>query len=271
MVETNSPVDVDHYLRRIAYTGPTTTDLATLEGLQRAHMTAAAFENLDVFHHKPVTTELSRSLAKVVEGGRGGWCFELNGAFAALLEALGFRVARLGAAVLLAGPNKTVDHLTLEVQLDQPYLVDVGFGDSFIRPLALNDRSIQDGGAGRFQFIDSPEGLTMAVIDDDDLPVPQYRFRRVNLELSDFDAASERLQNDRTLHWSQKPFATRLLDGGPDRVTLLSDRLKIQRSGSVEETPVAPAEWNATLAEWFHMDSPESENPRPTTKESPIK
>ncbi len=257
MTEARSPVDVDQYLQRIAFAGPIAPDLDTLERLQRAHLTAAAFENLDVYHQRPVTTDLPHSLNKIIGKGRGGWCFELNGAFAALLETLGFRVARLGAAVLLGGPNKTVDHLTIEVALDdQPYLVDVGFGDGFIKPLALNDRSIQDGGSGRFQFLDSPEGVTLAVIDDQDFPVPQYRFRRVDLELADFDAASQRLQTDRSLHWSQKPFATRLLEGGPDRVTLLSDRLKVRRSAKVEETAVDPASWNTTLLEWFQMDSP---------------
>ncbi len=235
-------------------------DVDGLEALQRAHMTAVAFENLDVYHRRPVATDLTHSLNKVVNAGRGGWCFELNGAFSALLEALGFDVALLGAAVLLDGPNQVIDHLAIEVRLDQPYLVDVGFGDSCIRPLALNDRSIQDGGSGDFQLLDSPQGVTLAVIDGEGFPVPQYRFRRVNLKLPDFDAASKRLQSDRSLHWSQKPFATRLLDSGPDRVTLLTERLKLRRGAVTEEVPVSPDEWNATLAEWFDMTNPEPES-----------
>lgn len=249
-------VDVDRYLERIGYSGPTSPGLEVLESLQRAHMTAAAFENLDVFHQRPVRTDLDHSLAKIVNGGRGGWCFELNGAFSALLKALGFDVALLGAAVLLEGPSRTVDHLTLEVTLDQPYLVDVGFGDSFIRPLAINDRQAQDGISGQFQFMASPEGLALTTIDDDGLPSPQYRFRRVNLQLSDFNEASSRLQGDRSLHWRQKPFATRLLDGGPDRVTLLSDRLKLKRGDGIEELPVMTNQWDDVLTEWFDMTAP---------------
>lgn len=247
------PLNIDRYLGRINYTGSRSPTLETLEALQRAHLTTCPFENLDVFHQRPVRTDLDHSLAKVVERRRGGWCFELNGAFSALLDALDFSVVRLGAAVLLGGPNRIVDHLTLEVTVDQPYLVDVGFGDSFIRPLALNDRQVQHGGSGQFQFIDSPEGLTLTSIDDEGVPTPQYRFRRVNLELADFDEASSRLYNDREQHWRQRPFATRLLDGGPDRVTLLADRLKIIRGGAVDETPVAPDEWEAALDQWFAM------------------
>lgn len=248
-------VDVERYLRRIGFAGEPTIDLDTLTALQRAHLTAVPFENLDVYHRVGVRTDTEWSVAKVVERNRGGWCFENNGAFAALLEAMGFEVARLGAAVLLGGPSEVIDHLTLEVMLDEPYLVDVGFGDSFIVPLRLNQAGPQDGGSGVFELIPSPKGTTLTE-HDDGLPTAQYRFKRVNRRMADFEPASMRLQSDPELHWSQKPFATRLLDGGPDRVTLLSDRLKIRRDGEVTETPVAPDDWEATLHEWFAMTMP---------------
>lgn len=149
-------MDVDHYLARIGFEGAVTLDLDTLEGLMRAHLTTVPFENLDVFRGVEVHTGVDWSVPKVVGRGRGGWCFELNGAFAALLEALGFTVARLGAAVLLGGPATVVDHLALEVILDRPYLVDVGFGDSFCRPLILNHRGLQDGGTDDFELMAAP-------------------------------------------------------------------------------------------------------------------
>ena len=213
------------YLKRIGFDEPVNIDLATLSALQTAHMTAVPFENVAIWRGEQVRTDVEWSIPKIVERGEGGWCFELNGAFAALLASLDFEVHHLGAAVLLDGPNQVIDHLTLEVLLDEPYLVDVGFGESFIRPLRLNDRSPQDGGTGQFQFIDSSHGLTLTKLDNEGIPTPQYRFRRVAHELSDFDEASDRLQSDKTLHWSTKPMATRLIDGGPERVTLLQDRL----------------------------------------------
>ena len=99
-------MDVDRYLDRIGYTGPIRLDVACLEALQRAHMTAAPFENLDVSRGRPVRTDVEWGLDKVVDRRRGGWCFELNGAFSVLLEALGFSVTRLGAAVLRNGPRE---------------------------------------------------------------------------------------------------------------------------------------------------------------------
>ena len=252
---------VEQYLDRISYSGPTEVSYDTLASLQRHHLTTVPFENLHVFQRVGVRTDLDWSLDKVVHQRRGGWCFELNGAFGWLLEQLGFSVTRLGAAVLLAGPTKVIDHLTIEVMLDEPWLVDVGFGDSFIRPLRLNDQGEQDGGTGTFQFIPSPQGTTLSQ-HEDGVPAARYRFKRTSHELADFDPASHRLQTDPELHWQQAPFATRLLAGGPDRVTLLADRLKFRRAGEVDETPVAPEDWAALASEWFGLTVPGDRPPR---------
>jgi len=251
-------IDVDRYLNRIAFNAEPHLNLETLQALQQAHMTAVPFENLDVYHRVPVRTDVEWSYRKIVMDGRGGWCFENNGAFAALLEALGFKVARLGAAVLLGGPNRLIDHLTLEVNLDQPYLVDVGFGESFTVPLTLNQRGPQDGGSGMFEFVNSPDGVTLTRHDDQGVPEPQFRFRRVNHTMADFTEPSDRLWSSEEMSWRQKPFATRLLDGGPDRVTLLKDRLKFERDGAETVEPVDHAAWPNMLQQWFGMDAPET-------------
>ncbi len=249
-------MDVGRYLARIGVaSGADVASLETLAMLQRAHLTHVPFENLDIVGQRPVSTDLEHSIAKIVEHKRGGWCFEVNGAFGALLDALGFTVGLLGAAVLLDGPNKVLDHLALEVTIDQPYLVDVGFGDSFSTPLRLNSADEQDGGTGRFQFIASPQGTTLAKIVDG-IPEAQYRFKRVLHNLEDFTPASDALQTDPTLHWSAKPFATRLLDGGPDRVTLLADRLKMRIDGKESTETVGAAgspAWLAKLDQWFDI------------------
>ena len=108
------------YLNRIGFDAPVAQELVTLSGLQAAHMTAVPFENIAVWRGETVTTDEAWSIPKIVERGQGGWCFELNGAFAALLESLGFTVHRLGAAVLVDGPTQVVDHVALEVVLDAP-------------------------------------------------------------------------------------------------------------------------------------------------------
>lgn len=247
---------VGRYLDRIGITtgrDQLEPNAATLAKLQLAHLRTVPFENLDIVNGREVTTAVERSVAKIVDDRRGGWCFEANGAFAALLEALGFTVLRLGAAVLLDGPSTLIDHLCLEVQLDEPWLVDVGFGDSFTRPLRLNQRGPQDGGKATFEFLPSDQGTTLAE-HVDGVPAARYRFKRVAHELDNFATVSTMLQSDPERHWRQKPFATRVLDEEASRVTLLSDRLKIRRDGVESTQPVAAADWRSELENWFGME-----------------
>ena len=253
-ITLDSPVDVPGYLERLGYDGVPSLDLPSLTRLQQLHMTAVPFENLDIALGEGVALDAGASINKIVAGGRGGWCFEVNGAFAALLEAMGFRVSLLGAAVLLDGPSRVIEHVALEVELDQPYLVDVGFGESSIRPLALNRRGRQDGGSADYQFIASPEGTTLALLDESDadaVPVAQYRFKRVAHSLTDFAAVAASMQFNPDKNWHKRPFATRLLDCGPDRVTLTYDRLKVVQDGNTTEQPITINEWSTALLDWF--------------------
>lgn len=249
---------LDRYLERLGLAPETVTtpDLPTLQRLQRTHMEVVPFENLDVYTGVPVATDLGHSLTKLLERRRGGWCFEVNGAFSALLEALGYRVTLLGAAVLLSGPTEVIDHLCLEVLLDEPYLVDVGFGDGFHRPLALNRRGPQDGGCGRFELVPSPRGTTLTRDADDGLS-PQYRFKRVAHTLDQFEPASAMLQADKTLNWHRRAFATRLLEDG-SRVGLTGNRLTLRRpDGALDRREEIPDDrWGATLDRWFGLEVP---------------
>ncbi len=247
-------VDTDAYLKRLGVSGPIEPDLDNLELLQRSHLTAVPFENLDVFAQREVRTDDTWTLAKVVDRQRGGWCFELNGAFASLLTGLGYEVRRLAATVLMGGRNAPMPtHLTIEVSLERPYLVDVGFGDSFIRPLPLDDEGPHDGGTGDYGFLTEGDTTTLVSWDETGNTQPQYRFDRRPRASSDFEAASTYLRTTPDLQWTQWRFATRLLDGGPDRVTLLTDRIRFRRDGVWEEHPVDPEDWNRLLYDWFQL------------------
>lgn len=248
------PGRVTAYLNRIGFPGRVTHDAETLEALQRAHLTAVPFENLHVFFRRGVTTGVDRSVPKIIDEGRGGWCYELNGAFADLLEALDFDVTRIGANVLLDGiVDPGPDHLSIRVDLDRPYLVDVGFGDSFIRPLPLDDPGPHDGGTGTFGFT-FEEVTTLLEVAPNSRPL--YRFDHRPHTTSDFDEASRRLQASPERGWTRRPFATRLIDGGPDRVTLLHDSLKIRTAGEWSEEPVTPEQWPQALFDWFGIREP---------------
>jgi N-hydroxyarylamine O-acetyltransferase len=244
---------VASYLTHIGLSERPPLDLVGLEALQRAHLTTVPFENLDVYARRGVETGLDWSVPKIVERRRGGWCFELNGAFSSLLSAMGFSVRRLGATVLLSPASNDPSHLTLEVMLEEPYLVDVGFGDTFIKPLRLGSDEMQDGLSGEFVISTEGEFRTLSQIQDDGTLEKQYRFGPEEWALADFDEASERLQTEPGLSWTRSYFATRLLDRGPDRVTLLDDRIKFRRDGVWSEEPVAARDWANELDRWFCM------------------
>ncbi|MBQ1036762.1 arylamine N-acetyltransferase [Micromonospora sp. C81] len=88
-------LDLDAYLRRVGYRGPTTPDGMTLRNLHRAHIAAITFENLDVMLGRGVEVDLPRVQDKLVHAGRGGYCYEHGVLFGAVLQHLGYRVDRL--------------------------------------------------------------------------------------------------------------------------------------------------------------------------------
>jgi N-hydroxyarylamine O-acetyltransferase len=227
-------------------------DVRTFGDLQRAHLTAVAFENLDVYSGRGVRTDTDWSVPKIVAERRGWWCFELNGAFGALPEALGFSVRYLAATVLLDDRIDPIPtHLALEVTLDRRYLVDVGFGDSFMRPLPIDDVGPHADGHTVYWFTEE-QGVT-TLSEGPDRERPQYRFGSDPVALADMDEANRFLQSNPELRWTTHRSATRLIDGGPDRMTLLSDRVKIRRDGAWTETAVTAAQWDDVLDKWFGM------------------
>lgn len=246
-------MDVAAYLELLGIEGPVRPDLTNLERLQRAHLTAVPFENLDVFARRGVRTDNPWTIAKVVERRRGGWCFEVNGAFALLLEELGYATTRHAATVLFSETSGIATHLTLVVSLDVPYLVDVGFGDSFIRPLRLDSPGPHDGGIGEFAFTHEEGLTTLMARDEAGESASQYRFDRIPRSPADFEEASTLLQTQPGLQWTKSRFATRLLEGGPDRVTLLEDRIRHRRDGLWTERSIDPTEWEPLLEEWFGL------------------
>jgi N-hydroxyarylamine O-acetyltransferase len=254
-------VDVDRYLERIGYGGWARPDLLTLAALQRAHLTAVPFENLDVYYRRGVEVGVDWALDKVLDRERGGWCFELNTAFAELLRAIGFEVGIRAAEVMWGRPApESPDHMTIEVLIEgRSWLVDVGFGDAMCRPLALDVEDAQDGESRPYRIrhddegfvvLEAPrEGGLVGADTTDHEWVPQYRFLRTEVDLSVFEPASHRLQHTEGLHWTQTRFATRLFPGG--RVTLLHDRLKLTRDTGVDEVPVDEDRWHGELEAWF--------------------
>lgn len=125
-------LDLDAYFRRIGFDGAAQASIATLERLCLLHPRHIPFENLDPLLNRPVSLDLHALQRKLVEQRRGGFCYEHNLLFKAVLEAIGFRVTGLAARVLWGRTDdapRPRTHMLLRVELDDgPRIVDAGFG-----------------------------------------------------------------------------------------------------------------------------------------------
>jgi N-hydroxyarylamine O-acetyltransferase len=251
---TADPADLDAYLDRLGLAGrplPPTPD--TLTALHRAHVERIAYECID--HHIPRRTPLAadESVARLA-AGRGGYCFHLNGAFAALLTHLGFGVTLHRAAVqhTTDGPLEPGHHLALTVIADgEPYLADVGLGDGIHDPLPLRPGTYPHG---PFSYV-----LTR--------PPTGWRFTndpRGSFRTFEFDTAPARLPEDfAEIHeW----FATSP-DSGFVRTILALRRdakgvdvlrgcvlRRLDAAGDTAREIDTPEEWYATLTGLFGLD-----------------
>ena len=216
-----TPLQIHRYLARIGLDGrPPGPPEAQLAALQRAHLWHIPFENLDIHLNRPIQLNVDRILEKILQG-RGGFCYELNGAFAALLEGLGFTVHRLEARVGPAdGPQTPFDHLCLRVSLNEAWLVDVGFGACFAEPLPvkLGVNLVDPNGTYRFEASTSEDRISL--FEDGKL---QYRFGSTPYSLSDFEPGCTHHQTSPASHFTQNPVISKPTARG--RITLRGNRL----------------------------------------------
>jgi len=253
---------IDRYLDRIGFSGPVRRDAETLAALQLATMMTVPFENLDVFAGLRPSTLPDWSVPKVVERRRGGWCFEINGAFGAVLTEMGFDVAYHSARVHSAGAwGPALDHLCLVVNAGgERWLVDAGFGDSAVTPVALDARERQERRPRDVRIVDVLEGWVYQERTGDDAWENQYLIDPVPRPLAAFQGRSDALATgDGGGHFTAKPFATRALDGEGSRVWLLKDRVEFRRGDGHQprtSIPVGRGEWGDVLWVWFGLEAP---------------
>jgi N-hydroxyarylamine O-acetyltransferase len=152
-------IDLDAYFKRIGYDGPRAPTLATLRRLHELHPQAIPFENLDPLLGRPVRLDLDSLQEKLVRQGRGGYCFEHNSLFAAVLRALGFAVQEATARVRWGVPPGVATprvHCLLFVDADGlRYLADVGFGGNVLTaPLSLDTPDEQETPHEPFRLVE---------------------------------------------------------------------------------------------------------------------
>ncbi|MEK6334470.1 MAG: arylamine N-acetyltransferase [Acidobacteriota bacterium] len=245
-------MDVQAYLNRINYHGSLEPSAETLRRLHLAHLLAVPFENLSIHASEPIVLEDDALFEKIVSRRRGGFCYELNGLFAALLRAVGFKVSMLSAQVAddEGGFSRDFDHMTLIVSGEERWLADVGFGESFVEPLWLDTRDAQVQRDRAYRIVADGEWLILerAYVGID--WKPQYRFTLQPYQYPDYAEMCEYHQTSPLSHFTRSRICSLLTQTG--RISLTEKFLITTESDHCHERAVAaPEEYAEMLRQHF--------------------
>lgn len=242
-------------MQRIGQQGPLAPTIETLRALHQAHLLSVPFENLDIHLGRPIVLDEAAFFRKIVEERRGGFCYELNGLFAVLLRALGFDVTLLSARVARPdgdfGPE--FDHLLLLVQLEERWLADVGFGESFREPLRLDEPGEQAQPHGVYRLTRDGDDWTYWSRDPAQGWQARYRFTLQPRRLTDFAEMCRYQQTSPQSHFTQKRICSLATPSG--RISVSGTRLILTEHGQRQERELASeAEYESALREYFGID-----------------
>ncbi|HET6822044.1 MAG TPA: arylamine N-acetyltransferase [Anaerolineales bacterium] len=252
------------YLTRIGYAGAIKPDAQTLRGLHLAHMRSVPFENLNIRMKRPILLNEEALWNKIVIQMRGGFCYELNGLFAWLLERLGFDVTYLNARVYNRQGRLGIDfdHLALLVKIPgQPgrWLADIGFGDSFQEPLDFEDRGEQVQGLRSYRLEQAPNGFVTWQKNYDGTWERHYFFDLQPHKFpEEYEPACIYHQTSPDSSFTRGSIISQATPEG--RVSLEDGRLIRTRDGQRTEQPIADsAEYNKLLKQYFDITSSEEQ------------
>jgi N-hydroxyarylamine O-acetyltransferase len=248
--------DLDAYLARIGYAGERSPSIETLTAIHLLHTETIPFENLDPFLKRPVNLAVESLQRKLVQGGRGGYCFEHNLLLSHALGALGFHVTGLAARVMWGALDDRVgprSHMLLLINVDgERYVADVGFGgQTLTTPLRLETDVEQKTSHEPFRLVHG-NGETYAMQSKiGDVWKPLYRFDLQEQFPADYEVTNWYLSHHPDSRFVTGLIAARVFPDG--RYGLLGNQLTVHRiSGETERRTLSNAgEMRAVLKENF--------------------
>lgn len=243
-------VSLNEYLKRVQYHSAVRPDIETLIGLHRAHLLNITYENLDIHRGCPLSLDLDTIYDKIVTNQRGGWCFEMNGLFAWALREIGFTVTLLASSVGRDSVNApwTGDHLILRVDLDRPYLADVGFGNGLFEPIPLRVGQYSQRGFDYSLHLDGERWW----FTNQQYGGAGFDFTQEAYQLGDFAPQSQHLQTSPESGFVRTTVCHRFTPTG--LVTLRGAVLRrITAAGQRDEVILDAAAYAQTLAEVFDL------------------
>jgi N-hydroxyarylamine O-acetyltransferase len=223
---------------------------------------AIPFETLDIHNQIPILLQINFLYQKVIQDHRGGYCYELNLLFHHLLTLSGFEVT-MAAGRLHHGNNKygrDFEHMALLVELNgRKWLMDVGYGDFSLAPLAIMPGEIQSDGRNYYQIIDpvvidgrSYLGVAKWNASKQDFKI-DYIFTLTPRKLSDFEVMNEYHQTSPESHFRRSLIVTAPTPEG--RITLINNKLIRTENGKRQVKVIQNEDQREEILEkYFHMD-----------------
>ena len=249
-------MEIQSYLDRINYKQSVRADIHTLRGLHRAHMFSVPFENLDIVPlQRPIQLDEQALLEKIVGRNRGGFCYELNGAFAWLLKKIGFEVNYLNGRVYRDDGSLGIDfdHLALLVRTpgqSARWLADVGFGDSFIEPLSFEIDKEHVEGLRAYKLEATKDGFVMWQRDYEGKWSHQYFFDLTERKFpEDYQVGCVYHQNPSLSSFGREGIIS--IANADGRVSLNKEKLIITKNGQREERSINKDEYPILLKKYF--------------------
>ena len=252
-------LDLQAYCRRIGFAG---TPAPTCECLQRlilAHAAAIPFENIEVLARRVPRLDVAGLHDKMVRQRRGGYCFEQNTLFRAVLQAAGFDVQPMEARIrsgVAADVVTARTHLATRVVLDGvAHMVDVGCSTvAPLAPLLLASREQQSAGSGFYRFVDVGDELLMQTLAAG-VWTDCYQLMPTSPHAIDCDMGNWFVATHPKSMLAHNLLLGRAIEGG--RLRLFNRRLSAfqpQHAAPVERELHTRAEFADVLADGFGLD-----------------
>lgn len=249
-------LDINQYLTRINFRKNPQPDWETLKDLHRLHLLSVPFENLDIHLKREIHLNIPKLWEKIVGQKRGGICYELNGLFFYLLRQLGFEARMISARVVKENGRigNEFDHMAIIVNLREPWLVDVGFGNNFLEPLRLMPEIIQPDSLGFYQISPYDEQYFVLRQSEDGLHfADKYLFTTISRQLSDYTAMCRFQQTSPESRFTRKRICSIVTETG--RVTFSDLNLLITDNGRKTERMLSgEAEFREMLKQYTGID-----------------
>lgn len=246
-------MNIKQYLKRFDAESLTEVSYTNLVKLQELHMQHIPFENLDVMRRVPIYLNLQTIYEKIVGRNRGGYCYEVNGLFHWLLNELGYSAYFVPATV--KRPTgiwaRAHTHVALIVELDIPYLIDVGFGAATPRvPVALDGSKHTD--ISSTYHIDTRADGTLDLIQRNAVGERiLYRFDLDYKNLVDFHEGCVFNQVSEDSSFTHFDIITRATSTG--RITLTDHQLSVTKNGEEITSELSAEEKVAILHDKFNI------------------